>query len=206
MRHRLSYTRKLKDQTRLRRGETLANKSAHSLLRNYSFHNIHRENLSSGSKIISRKDTLTMPAYARLTAPSDPDIPRLLAAHQTPDITRWISIAGNFFAYVTARENLEGGLYYYKVADGGDLVGFLYCSAEDGTLDVSLAVFPPYRRRGIAAHILRDLSERRIDVPYHRLEAAVEEDNIPSRRLFEKAGFCPDRREEELIIYAKSVG
>ena len=55
---------------------------------------------------------------------------------------------------------------------------------------VGIVVFPPYRRRGIAAQVLALVAEyARVQIGISLLYAVVAESNMPSQALFAKAGY-----------------
>lgn len=135
--------------------------------------------------------------YVRLT-PSDSDIPRLLAIHRLPDISRFLSIDESaYFSYVTS----SPGVFYYKAYENGTLVGTVHLETDGDTADLALLVIPEHQNRGIASRILEDVKSGVLTGDYSAIRVSIDRDNCPSRHLFEKAGFVLTGEEDELLDY-----
>lgn len=135
-----------------------------------------------------------------MVSDKDQDIPLLAEVYKMPEIARYLSIEDNFFHYVTNTENV----YFYKVYLYDDLVAAIQLEKQGRTLYMAILVFPEYQRRGVATRILKDVKD---GFGLDKIEVSVNSGNLPSLRLFEKAGFCAVSQEEELInlVYKKAV-
>ncbi len=135
--------------------------------------------------------------YVRLT-PSDSDIPRLLAIHRLPEISRFLSIdESGYFPYVTS----SPGVFYYKAYENGALVGTVHLEQDDGTLYLSLLVLPEHQNRGIGSRMLEDVKSGVLIREFAEIHVSIDRDNLPSLHLFEKAGFVLTSEEDELLEY-----
>lgn len=133
--------------------------------------------------------------YSRLMHDS-PEIPHILALHRLPEISRFISIdEQNYFNYVTQTENVS----YFLVYENDLLIGTIHVELNDSICEISLLVSPVYQRKGYGLQVLTDLLNGRIIGGFTAARAWIEEENIPSLRLFEKAGFSVVSREDELV-------
>jgi len=68
--------------------------------------------------------------YKRLTTVRDPEISNIAAAYRLPSISQFISIADNYFDYVTSGANV----FFYKVYENGRLVGTTHLETQSDTL------------------------------------------------------------------------
>ena len=128
--------------------------------------------------------------------PADPDIAKLAKIHLQPSVSRFISVAENYFSYVTGTE----GVKYYKIIADGVLVGGIHCETDGEVLYPAICIDENYRRRGIAEAALKQLFHIFLD-QIKKIEVSIEETNKPSVSLFEKAGFVRTGQEDELITY-----
>jgi len=136
--------------------------------------------------------------YIRLKDAQDVDIPFLLSIYRLPEISRFIHInEDNYWNYVTTGENV----YYYKVYREESMVAAIHCELSEQVLFMDIVVFPEYRRQGIGSEILWDLQHGAVLSGFERVEVSIEESNTASLRLFEKMGFTPVSKEDELIQY-----
>ena len=136
--------------------------------------------------------------YIRLENTRDRDIPYLCAIYRLPEISRFIHInEDNYWNYVTAGENV----FYYKVYRDGSFAAAIHCELSDRVLFMDIVVFPEYQRQGLGSEILRDIQAGAVLGGFERIEVSIEESNGASRRLFEKMGFVPVSKEDELIQY-----
>ncbi len=127
---------------------------------------------------------------------SDPDLPRLKELHQEESIARYIHISEYYFSYLTETD----GVLYYKIKSGPLLLGGIQCEIMDDTLFLSICVGEDHRRRGIAFAALKALAGG-LPEGIRRIEAAVDAENTPSLRLFEKLGFRRSGWAEGLLTY-----
>lgn len=134
--------------------------------------------------------------YKKLLS-GDTDVPKLTALYQLPEITRYISISDNYFHYVTATPNV----YFYKAYKNGELIGTVHLENKESTLFMSLIVFPEFKRRGFGKKIVSDIQNDIFDLGYDRIEIAIDRENIPSRKLFEGAGFIRTSKDDEILCY-----
>lgn len=140
--------------------------------------------------------------YKKLNNKDDLDIPYLLQIYLSPEISRFISIdEKNYFSYVTHTPDV----YFFKVYARTELVGAIHLEVQKKTLFMDIMIIPKYQRRGIGTAIIKDLQNNAFEIDYEHIEVAIDQANIPSRKLFEKMGFQPLSKEDELInyIYAK---
>lgn len=77
-----------------------------------------------------------------------------------------------------------------KVAEvEGKVVGFLaYKNGRSRMKLLEVAVYPSFRRRGVALFLLNSMSDK-INFDLKRVEATVSEYNLPAQMLLKKAGF-----------------
>jgi RimJ/RimL family protein N-acetyltransferase len=109
-------------------------------------------------------------------ARNDPESRR---ASRNPDL---ISIDDHKNWYKKAL--IDPGKSLYVIEDDGQAVG--YCRVEGQENEVSVALLPKFRGRGIGSKAIISLSDL---FPGKRLKAVVKSDNIQSRKAFEKAGY-----------------
>ena len=131
---------------------------------------------------------------------SDPDLDDLIRIHNEPSVSRYISISDYYFNYVIETENV----CYYKIITDGILAGGIHSEIHSETMYLSICVDEKYRRFGIAEKSLKKFFS--IMPSYiKKLEASIEETNIPSVLLFQKLGFQMSERDNELITYRKFI-
>lgn len=127
--------------------------------------------------------------------PGDGDIPALARMYGTPSVKKYISIADNYFDYVTGTT----GVVYDKIIADGVLTGGLHCEADGRTMYLDICIMEEYRRRGIAEAAMRAWL-RTLPDEVDTVEVSIDERNTPSMNLFRKLGFVPSGREDELVI------
>lgn len=92
-----------------------------------------------------------------------------------------------------------GAVWLRKFTENDKSYGFL----DDSTPELSIALLPMYRGKGIGTALLKQIfitaSER-----YTSICLSVSLDN-PARRLYEKTGFLPVKREGDSIIMLKHL-
>ncbi len=135
--------------------------------------------------------------YARLVQKDDADIPQILAMYQLSEISRYIAIGEQYFNYVTGNENV----YFYKVYEDEALIGTVHLEKQQGILFMSIVVFPEYQRAGHGTMMLADVQNDAFGLGFERIEVSIDQTNIASVRLFEKAGFVFVSQEDELRNY-----
>lgn len=140
--------------------------------------------------------------YQSIVSITDPDIPYLISILKMPEIARFISIdQHNYWNYVTSTENV----FYFKVYDGGKLVAATHCEVLNKTLYMDIMVIPPYQRKGVATHIVKDIQCGKLPLDFEKIEVSIDETNEASIALFQKMGFVYVSKEDELrnYIYVK---
>ncbi len=125
--------------------------------------------------------------------PADEDLSRLSDLLASEEDAPFISVdRDNYRNYVTSTD----GVTFYKVYRGESLAAALQCEVTNGVLYLCVAVLPRCRREGIATAILTHLQRQ-----WHgSIEAYVDERNVPSVKLFQKAGFTPSGKDGELAL------
>jgi len=141
--------------------------------------------------------------YRRMILADDPDILTLNTIFQTPAIRQYIHISEPYFRYVTENEHV----YFYKVYENDSLIGSIHLEKQETVLFMALVVFPEFQRRGIGTSIVNDIQKDIFGLNYQRIEISIEEQNLASLRLFQKAGFVFTSKHEELIelVYDKNA-
>ena len=136
--------------------------------------------------------------YQKITEITDRDIPYLTEMLTAPEIARYISInEDHYWNYVTKSSYVS----YFKAYDQDELVGAVHCEIMNKTLSISILVVPKHQKKGYGTAILKDIQARALPVEFDTIEASVDERNRASIRLFEKMGFVPVSKEDELISY-----
>ena len=135
--------------------------------------------------------------FTRVISESDKDIAYIQAIHRLPQISRFIGISDNYFAYVIENSNV----YFYKVFSDDILVGTAHLEICDPTLYMDIVVVPQYQNKGIATNILRKIQGGSLPITFDRIEVSIGENNTASKRLFEKMGFVFVSKEDELENY-----
>lgn len=136
--------------------------------------------------------------YIRMEHARDEAIPHLLSVYRLPDVSRFIHIKEEtYWDYVTSGDHI----FYFKVYRDETLVAAIHCERSEDTLFLDIVVFPQYQRQGIGSEILRDIQENRVLSGFARIEVSIDESNRASVGLFEKMGFTPMSKEDELILY-----
>ena len=135
--------------------------------------------------------------FIRVISELDKDIAYIQAIHRLPQISRFIGISDNYFAYVIENSNV----YFYKVFSDDILVGTAHLEICDSTLYIGIVVVPQYQNKGIGTNILRKIQGGSLPITFDRIEVSIDENNTASKRLFEKMGFVFVSKEDELENY-----
>lgn len=135
--------------------------------------------------------------YTRILSENDGDISQLLELYQQPDISQFLSISDNYFQYIANTENV----YFYKVYESKKLIGTIHLEKCDDLLYMDILIFPEYQRMGFATRVVDDIQNDIFGLKYKRIEIAIDESNIASIKLFERAGFSFAAKEDELLNY-----
>ena len=107
-----------------------------------------------------------------LLLPADPDLDKLASILRQPSVSRFISVAENYFDYVTG----TGGVKYYKIIADGVLAGGIHCETDGDVLYPAICIDENYRRRGIAEAALKQLFHIFQD-QIKKIEVSIEETN-----------------------------
>ena len=139
--------------------------------------------------------------YQKLIFEDDADVSKLVEIYQAPEIARYLSISDNYFHYVTNNQNV----HFYKVYKNGELIGTTHLEQQETVLFMDVLVFPKFQRAGLGASIVKDIQDDIFELGYKSIEISIDEENIGSLRLFEKAGFAFVSKEAELLnfVYKK---
>jgi len=115
---------------------------------------------------------------------SDPRVARMAAFGAPRDPAMWPA----HWELVTTTPGITTRI----VEADGVFAGMACCYPMDGVPNVGYSILPELWGRGIASAALRLLLD---EIAVRPLEARVAEDNAPSRRVLEKAGFRVVERE-----------
>ena len=140
--------------------------------------------------------------YTRLTQTNDEDIAQISTVYDLPEIAQYIAIGEQYFCYVTGNENV----YFYKIFSDDNLMGTVHLEKQEDTLYLSVVVFPQYQNAGYGTKILADVQKDAFGLGYKIIEVSIDEINLASIRLFEKAGFVFVSQDDELRNYVWKKG
>ena len=131
----------------------------------------------------------------------DADVSKLVEIYQAPEIARYLSISDNYFHYATNNKNV----HFYKVYKNDELIGTTHLEQQENVLFMDVLVFPKFQRAGLSTSIVKDIQDDIFELGYKSIEISIDEENIGSLRLFEKAGFAFVSKEAELLnfVYKK---
>jgi GNAT superfamily N-acetyltransferase len=99
-------------------------------------------------------------------------------------------------AVIAIVEHRPVGAAWYRVFDA-DEPGFAFL--DESTPEVSIAVVPAMRGRGIGSELLEALTARARREGFGALSLSVERDN-PSVKLYERHGFTPVREDGDTVV------
>lgn len=113
----------------------------------------------------------------------------------------YLSISDNYFHYATNNKNV----HFYKVYKNDELIGTTHLEQQENVLFMDVLVFPKFQRAGLGTSIVKDIQDDIFELGYKSIEISIDEENIGSLRLFEKAGFAFVSKEAELLnfVYKK---
>lgn len=134
------------------------------------------------------------------------DVPAIAAACADEEIARWLDMIPQPYTLEDARWYVsqceqgwrDGTTSNFAVVDvaSAEVVGAMgarHVEPEQGVTEVGYWVAPHARRRGVAARALRLISAWLLhDVGVARVQLRADVDNLPSRRVAEKAGFVEE--------------
>lgn len=86
-----------------------------------------------------------------------------------------------------------------------ELIGTTHLEQQENVLFMDVLVFPKFQRAGLGTSIVKDIQDDIFELGYKSIEISIDEENIGSLRLFEKAGFAFVSKEAELLnfVYKK---
>ena len=135
--------------------------------------------------------------YKRIVSQEDKDIFLINEIHSKPEIKKYISIGDNYFNYVTTTENV----FFYKVYKEQNLVGTIHLEKNDYIIYMDILIFPEFQKSGLGTKVINDIKDDIFNLSFKKIKVSIDENNIPSLRLFEKAGFKFVSQEDELKNY-----
>ena len=135
--------------------------------------------------------------YKRIVSQEDKDIFLINEIHSKPEIMKYISIGDNYFKYVTTTENV----FFYKVYKGRNFVGTIHLEKNDNIIYMDILIVPEFQKSGLGTKVINDIKDDIFNLSFKKIKVSIDENNIPSLRLFEKAGFKFVSQEEELKNY-----
>ena len=135
--------------------------------------------------------------YKILKCEKDKDVLLIKNIHNIPEIKKYISINDNYFNYVTTTENV----FFYKVYKERIFVGTINLEKNDNIIYMDILIFPEFQKFGLGTKVINDIKDDIFNLSFKKIKVSVDENNIPSLRLFEKAGFKFVSQEDELKNY-----
>lgn len=136
--------------------------------------------------------------YCLLNRCSDEWIPRILSAYRHPSVARFIGIdETKYWEYVTETDDV----WFFKIFEKDCLIATTHLELSGRILYMAIVVFPEYQRRGTATQILREIQLGKFGIAFDKIQVSIEEENVASIRLFEKAGFARVSKEDNLLEY-----
>ena len=135
--------------------------------------------------------------YKRIVSQEDKDIFLINEIHSKPEIKKYINIGDNYFNYVTTTENV----FFYKVYKERNLVGTIHLEKNDNIIYMDILIFPEFQKSGLGTKVINDIKNDIFNLSFKKIEVSIDENNIPSLRLFEKVGFKFVSQEDELKNY-----
>ena len=135
--------------------------------------------------------------YKRIVSQEDKDIFLINEIHSKPEIKKYISIEDNYFNYVTTTKNV----FFYKVYKERNFVGIIHLEKNDNIIYMDILIFPEFQKSGLGTIVINDIKDDIFNLSFKKIKVSIDENNIPSLRLFEKAGFKFVSQEDELKNY-----
>ena len=91
--------------------------------------------------------------------------------------------------------------YFYKVYKKRNLVGTIHLEKNDNIIYMDIIIFPEFQNSGLGTKVINDIKNDIFKLSFKKIEVSIDENNIPSLRLFEKVGFKFVSQEDELKNY-----
>ena len=123
--------------------------------------------------------------YKRIVSQEDKDIFLINEIHSKHEIKKYISIGDNYFNYVTTTENV----FFYKVYKERNFVGTIHLEKNDNIIYMDILIVPEFQKSGLGTKVINDIKDDIFNLSFKKIKVSIDENNIPSLRLFEKAGF-----------------
>lgn len=106
-----------------------------------------------------------------------------------------------FFLNVINNNKTKTDRKIYLVHDDGEIVGYIYIDyVDDETFHISPAISEKYQRKGYGKKAIDLAVKEGISLGFNKAEAYIREDNIASRRCFEKCSFIETNKFENKYI------
>ena len=138
--------------------------------------------------------------YKILKCEKDKDVLLIKNIHNIQEIKKYININDNYFNYVTTTENV----FFYKVYKKRNLIGTIHLEKNDNIIYMDILIFPEFQKSGLATKVINDIKNDIFNLSFKKIKVSIDENNIPSLRLFEKSGFKFISQEDELKNYEYS--
>lgn len=131
---------------------------------------------------------------------NDSDISVLRKLHNDPSVNKWLSIGDNYFEYCTSTQNVQ----YIKILLSGAIIGGIHLERDNDILYLSIFIATEYRQKGYARECVGYIIDKFTE-GINFIKVSIEEENIPSIKLFESLGFVFEDQEEELKNYVLNL-
>ena len=131
---------------------------------------------------------------------NDSDIVILRELHNEPSVKKWLSIGDNYFEYCTSTQNVQ----YIKIFLLGVIIGGIHLERDNDILYLSIFIASEYRQKGYARECIGYIIDKFTE-GINFIKVSIEEENIPSIKLFESLGFVFADQEEELKNYVLNL-
>ena len=131
---------------------------------------------------------------------NDSDIVILRELHNEPSVKKWLSIGDNYFEYCTSTQNVQ----YIKILLSGVIIGGIHLERDNDILYLSIFIATEYRQKGYARECVGYIIDKFTE-GINFIKVSIEEENIPSIKLFESLGFVFADQEEELKNYVLNL-
>lgn len=131
---------------------------------------------------------------------NDNDIAVLRELHSQPSVKKWLSIGDNYFEYCTSTQNVQ----YIKILLSGAIIGGIHLERDNDIFYLSIFIASEYRQKGYARECIGYIIDKFTE-GINFIKVSIEEENIPSIKLFESLGFVFTDQEEELKNYVLNL-
>lgn len=131
---------------------------------------------------------------------NDSDIAILRELHNEPSVKKYLSIGDNYFEYCTSTQNVQ----YIKILLSGVIIGGIHLETDNDILYLSIFIATEYRQKGYARECIGYIIDKFTE-GINFIKVSIEEENVPSIKLFESLGFTYADQEEELKNYVLNL-